>query len=47
MKRLSVHRYRIGNGSKYFGVDLWFNSQRVGLGFNVWTWELTLMWEFK
>lgn len=38
---------KMGNGSKQFGVALWFNSQRVGLQLNVWTSEVQLMREFR
>lgn len=35
--------FRVGNGSKNFGVELWWNSTRFGFGGNFWTWEFGVM----
>lgn len=45
-KRYSLHRYRVGNGSKQFGVNLWGNSQRLGLEVSFWVWQISVMREF-
>jgi hypothetical protein len=46
-KHLAIWPYKIGNGSKQFGLTLWFNSQRVGADFKFWVWELSITWDFK
>lgn len=43
----TVNNFRVGNGSKAFGVNLWFNTARVGLEIHYWTWEFTVMRERK
>ena len=45
MWRLSLRKYRIGNGSKQFGMTAWFNSARIGFQIDFWTTEIMIMWE--
>ena len=42
----SLLHYRLGNGSKAFGVTLWFNSQRVSIQVDYWIWQTLIMKEF-
>ncbi len=43
----SFHCFCVGNGSKNFGLELWWNSNRFGIGGNFWTWEFLAMREWK
>ena len=38
--------FRVGNGSKQFGVHFWWNKQRAGLEIHFWTWMLQIMREW-
>lgn len=46
-KRWSLHSFKVGNGSKQFGMHLWFNGQRAGLEMHFWVWELQIMREHR
>jgi hypothetical protein len=41
----SVSSWQAKNGSKQFGVALWFNSQRACLQLSFWVWEIYVMRE--
>lgn len=43
--RMRVYRHRTGNGSKAFGLTLWFNTVRMGLEVRFWVWEIQLIKE--
>lgn len=46
-KKYTATIFKVGNGSKQFGVHVWFNNQRVGLEMHFWVWELQIMRERK
>lgn len=45
-KHLSLHPYKIGNGSKYVGGQVWWNSNRVALQLGFLVWEIQILWDF-
>jgi hypothetical protein len=45
--RLSLDKYKSGNGSKVFGAEVFFNSNRIGFQGDFWTWSFYVTWDFK
>jgi hypothetical protein len=46
-KRWTIAHFRVGNGSKQFGMSVWWNSDRAGLEIHFWLWGYQIMRERK
>lgn len=46
-KKWTYGFYKAGNGSKTFGAQLWYNSQRIAVQVDVGLWQVYLMREWR